>query len=158
MKTTLWAAILLLGTMGSVTAGTDVDALAVKWASAWNSHDVERVIPLFTDDVVYEDVAIGQVNKGAEQLRKFAKFFFDVVPDLKIDVTGSHIKGGHGYIEWTLSGTDVGIFKTNRKFSIRGSTVLDVDRTKISRDFDYYNVATLMEQVGVQCLPQPAAP
>ena len=80
--------------------------IAEKWIAAWNSHSVHIVVPLFTDDVFYEDVAFGRVNHGSAELRKFTAFFFDAVPDLKLELASSTIKDGHGTIEWLFSGTD----------------------------------------------------
>jgi ketosteroid isomerase-like protein len=34
-----------------------------EWAAAWSSSDVEKLLPLFTDDVRYEDVTVGAVNQ-----------------------------------------------------------------------------------------------
>ena len=54
------------------------------WATAWSSHDPERVIALFTDDCVYEDVTFGAVNRGKAELRAFANGTFAAVPDFKV--------------------------------------------------------------------------
>ena len=35
-----------------------------QWAAAWSSNDVEKLLPLFTDDVDYEDVTLGAKNHG----------------------------------------------------------------------------------------------
>ena len=122
---------------------------AEKWIAAWNSHNVESVIPLFTDDVLYEDVSFEAVNHGSTELRKFAAFFFDAVPDLKLELANSSINQGHGTIEWIFSGTDKGVYKTGKKFNVRGVTVIDVRDGKISRNLDYYDTAAIMRQVGV---------
>jgi hypothetical protein len=35
-------------------------AIAEKWIAAWNSHNPDKMLPVFTDDVFYEDVAFGE--------------------------------------------------------------------------------------------------
>ena len=35
------------------------------WAAYWSAHEMERLLPLFTDDVIYEDVPMGVMNRGA---------------------------------------------------------------------------------------------
>ena len=62
------------------------DTIIDQWATAWCSHDVDRVLRLFTDNCTYEDVPIGVVNRGKDTLRVFAEFFFSVAPDFKIEV------------------------------------------------------------------------
>lgn len=41
------------------------------WARLWTAHDMDRLLPLFTEDVVYEDVTMGVVNHGVAELRAF---------------------------------------------------------------------------------------
>src|SRR4029077_596910 len=64
---------------------TDRDAaIAEKWIAAWNSHSPEKMLPVFTADVFYEDVAFGEVSHGSAELRKFAASEFEGVPDLEL--------------------------------------------------------------------------
>jgi len=133
---------------------TDRDAvIAEKWIAAWNSHSPEKMLPVFTDDVFYEDVAFGEVSHGSAELRKFAASEFEGVPDLEVKLLRANIQGGHGTIEWVFSGTDKGVFNTGKKFSVRGVSVIDVRDGKISRSVDFYDSGTIMRQVGV--LPTP---
>jgi steroid delta-isomerase-like uncharacterized protein len=140
---------------GGKSAGDPDAAIAEKWIAAWNSHSPDKMIPLFTADIFYEDVAFGEVSHGSAELRKFAASEFDGVPDLELKLLRANIHGGHGTIEWTFSGTDKGVFNTGKKFSVRGVSVIDVRDGKISRNLDFYDTATLMRQVGL--LPTPPA-
>jgi steroid delta-isomerase-like uncharacterized protein len=128
-------------------------AIAGKWIAAWNSHSPEKILPVFTADVFYEDVAFGEVSHGSEELRKFAASEFEGVPDLEVKLLRATVQGGHGTIEWVFSGTDKGVFNTGKRFSVRGVSVIDVRDGKISRCLDFYDSATIMRQVGV--LPTP---
>lgn len=133
---------------------TDLDAaIAEKWIAAWNSHSPEKMLPVFTADVFYEDVAFGEVSHGSAELRKFAASEFEGVPDLELKLLRANVHGGHGTIEWVFSGTDKGVFNTGKKFSVRGVSVIDVRDGKISRSLDFYDSGTIMRQVGV--LPSP---
>ena len=133
---------------GKSTTGSGA-ALAEKWIAAWNSHNPDKMLPLFTEDVVYEDVAFGEVSHGSVELRKFVVSEIDGVPDLELKLLRSNIQGDHGTIEWTFSGTDKGVFKTGKKFSVRGVSVIDMREGKIFRNLDFYDSATIMRQVGV---------
>jgi steroid delta-isomerase-like uncharacterized protein len=128
-------------------------ALAEKWIAAWNSHDPDKMLSLSTDDIFYEDVPFGEVSHGSAELRKFYLSEIEGVPDLELKLERSSIHDGHGTIEWTFSGTDKGVFKTGKKFSVRGVSVIDLRDGKISRNVDYYDVVTIMRQVGQ--LPNP---
>jgi steroid delta-isomerase-like uncharacterized protein len=151
-RITLHAAtyLVILALAGSFrTAQADDLAVAQGWVDAWNSHNPDAVVAVFTEDALYEDLAFGLVNHGVGEIRAFAESFFKVVPDLQIQLVNSSIKGGHGTIEWIFSGTDQGIYKTGKKFSVRGATVIEVQGTKISRNSDYYDLATMLRQFGL---------
>ena len=121
--------------------------------AAWNSHDAGKVASLFTDDAVYEDVTLGATSHGTAEIQKFAKQAFVDIPDFRMELTGSFSKDGHGYAEWTLTGIDGNVFKTHKPFSVRGVSIADMANGKFSHNSDYWDLATVMKQVGVS--PQP---
>ena len=125
--------------------------------AAWNSHDPDKVVAMYADDVVFEDVTLGAVNHGRDALRKFVKFTFDVSPDIHFVLTKSFLQDGNGYMEWTMTGTDVGLFKTNKHFDVRGVSVVGEASGKLAWNRDYYDLATVMKQVGVLPAPKESA-
>ena len=151
------SAVLLVALAWPATAAPAVNkdaahsnaAIAQKWIAAWNSHDPDKMLPVFTNDVFYEDVAFGEVSHGPAELRKFAAGEFEAIPDLELKLVRAEIQGGHGTIEWTFTGTDKGVYNTGKKFTVRGVSVIDVRNDKISRSLDFYDAATIMRQVGV---------
>lgn len=63
------------------------DNLLKQITEAENSHDVEKLIALVTDDVIIEDVPFvpfGMDMKGKEGVRQCYAFFFKAAPDYKI--------------------------------------------------------------------------
>ena len=122
--------------------------VADSWITAWNSHDSAKWATHFTSDVYYEDVTFGEISRGSAEASKFAAGFFSDVPDLKLELADSSIEGNHGSIQWILTGTDKGVFKTGKPFKVRGVSIITVDHGKISRSIDYYDLATIMKQVG----------
>ena len=137
------------GEVGAAKARRDDQRLGTAFCAAWASHDPERVVALFTDDGYYEDVPFGLDATGSAALRVFARDFLAAVPDLQVACTATATVGGHGSVEWTFSGTDVGIFKTGKPFSVRAATVFETRQGKIARLADYYDAATWMRQVGL---------
>jgi len=140
------AAVVCVGGAGESKRGTTrVD----QQFAAWNSHDPEKVAEFYTDDVVYEDVTFGEVAHGREELKKLAAGFFAAVPDMKLERVSVFQHGDHGSSEWVFSGTDVGLYKTGKKFSVRGASVFELRGGKFSSNRDYYDSASIMRQVGV---------
>ena len=124
---TIACIILLVAQMSAAQKKTPV---AASLTAAWNSHDAEKVVAIFTTDVLYEDVALGAVNHGSAELRKFAASVFEAVPDAKFGLVNSSVDLGHGCIEWIFSGTDHGLYSTGKRFSVRGVSVIDLHGAK----------------------------
>ena len=120
---------------------------------AWNAHDVDKVASFYTSDVTYEDVPFAVQAHGTADFKKLVQGFYDSVPDLKLELVDCKSDEKGGWVEWTFSGTDKGLFKTGKKFSVRGASVFQLRGNKVSANKDYYDAATIMKQVGA--LPQP---
>jgi steroid delta-isomerase-like uncharacterized protein len=124
-----------------------------EWATAWSSHNTEKVLSLFSDDCVYEDVTFGVVNRGKKELQAFADGVFAAVTDFKVELTARFAAATWAGMEWVMSGTHKGDFPgmpaTGKHFSIRGVTILELQAGKIRRNSDYWDAATVMRQVGL---------
>jgi steroid delta-isomerase-like uncharacterized protein len=141
----MMVAVACIGGAGEPKSGAAFD----QQFAAWNSHDPEKVAAFYTEDVTYEDVAFGEVAHGREELKKLAAGFFAAVGDMHLERVNTSQCGNHGSSEWIFSGTDVGLFKTGKKFSVRGGSVFELRGGKIASNRDYYDVASIMRQVGV---------
>ena len=143
------AVIISMCCLGAATSRDKSTDLVQKQFAAWNAHDANKVASFYTDDVVYEDVAFGLTAHGHAEMRKLAADFFAGVPDLKLEVVSNTSMGNRGSVEWVFSGTDVGLYKTGKKFSVRGASVYQLRGGKFSSNRDYYDSASIMRQVGI---------
>lgn len=130
----------------------DANDFAEKYADAWSTQDVGSILAFFTDDCVYEDVALGAVNTGKEELEAFLRATFAAVPDFHIEPKAAFAVGDRAAAEWIMSGTQTGPFPgippTNNRFSVRGVSIMQLEQGKIRRNTDYWSLATLLQQVG----------
>lgn len=63
-----------------------VEDFVGRWFAAWNSHDVERVLELMTDDIVYVDsLRAGEPMHGHEEVREFIEQFWQGLPDYTVE-------------------------------------------------------------------------
>src|SRR6202790_2957944 len=69
-------------------------ALAEKWIAGWNSHDPDKMLPLFTDDIFYEDVAFGEISHGGAERGQFVVSELEGVPDLELKLLRADIHDG----------------------------------------------------------------
>lgn len=149
-RLTLLSLIVLVVVGSANTDGNGrADGITEQLFAAWNTHDPEKMLAFYTDDVVYEDVPLGLVNRGKAELRKLIEETFSVFPDLRVQLVKSSICNGHGMSEVILSGTDKGYWKTNKQFSVRMLSTFELRGRKLSRNEDFYDLATMMRQVGV---------
>ena len=135
-------------------ANLELERVLDEWARAWSAHDIEGLVALFTDDCVYEDVALEAVSQGKAELRAFAEQTFATIPDFKLQLMSRFACGNWGAVEWTMSGTqkvDIpGVPATGKSFSsLRAVTIVEFHAGKIRRNTDYWDLATAMRQTGV---------
>jgi steroid delta-isomerase-like uncharacterized protein len=132
---------------------TNVENMVKGYYAAWNSHDVERIISFFTEKGVYEDVAGGLVSRGKKEISKYAEMTFVWSPDVKFEMKSFFSAGDWIGSEWLMKGThkgDIpGLPATGKRFSIRGASVTELRKGKISRNTDYWNMLSFLQQVGL---------
>lgn len=123
------------------------------FAAAWSQHDVDRILSFYTDDCVYEDVALGRKMRGREEIRRFVEELFRGVRDFRIEHRAALVSDRGGAAEWVMSGTHSddlpGLPATGRRFSVRGASVLELERGKIRRISDYWDMAGFLRQLGI---------
>jgi steroid delta-isomerase-like uncharacterized protein len=152
MTLSVGLALLMLSLYSNVRADEDYDhftKFAENLSATWSTGNLDAIMALYTDDVYYEDVTFGVVNHNKQELRDFAAGFFAAIPDATFVTTGTFIKDNKGYFEWTFTGTDVGLFKTGKRFGVRGVSPIELHHGKVSRQLDFYDLATMMRAVGL---------
>ncbi len=102
---------LLLGLIWIAPVQAQSDAEKIRLieneAAGW-SRNMDRLMASFSEDVVYEDVPLGLVFQGKEQLRGFAQSFFDAFPDLNAVIIATVVSGDRAASEWRFTGTQTG--------------------------------------------------
>lgn len=136
--------------MASNDPASVLDALA----AAWNGHDTETVLALFSDDCEYEDVALGRIWRGKTELREFVGAdVFGNVPDFRYVLVHRFATPLWGAIEYELSGTPLrdpgGNPMSGKRFTVRGASILELRNARIRRNSDYWDLATAMRQLGI---------
>lgn len=113
-------------------------ALMVEHINAWNSHDLDALMRLFTTDAVFEgsggpDIG-GQRFEGETAVRAAFAGVFDRMPDAHWG-DGRHyvINPGYCVSEWTLTGT----LADGSRLEVNGCDFLTVRDGLISRKNSY---------------------
>lgn len=130
---------------------------AVRWASAWNSGEGQRLAALFTTDARYTDHAFGATFTGRDGVATWVSITNDSIDNAHVDVLSAFRAGNQVAIQWAFSGTLIG---APSPFSVPAVTILHLRKGKIASDDDYYNLADLLHQSGLSAdtdLTPPAA-
>jgi steroid delta-isomerase-like uncharacterized protein len=69
------------------------------------------MLSLFTDDCVYEDMAMGAINRGKAQLRKFAEEVLQTMPDFHVTFINPFATDEWGAASWEIKATWNGLFE-----------------------------------------------
>jgi uncharacterized protein (TIGR02246 family) len=79
-------------------AASDIAALGRAWIAAWNSHDLERVLALYTDDAEMTSDKIqalgfeaGGTLRGKDRLRAYWGKALALLPNLRFDLIDTYV-------------------------------------------------------------------
>ena len=129
------------------------------YLDAWNAHDAAAVARHMADDAIYEDVALGRVLHGPSEIASFVEEATRSSSDFRFEVVSLFAAGNDYANEWVMAGTNDrergGVPATGRSFHVRGASIGRLDASgRIVENRDYYNLAELLTQLGMQ----PTAP
>ena len=133
---------------------TNIEQWVKGYDASWSSQNVDKILSYYADDCVYEDMAIGKINKGKEEIRSFVSNLFTAVPDFKIETKSFFASNDQICIEAVISGTHEGNFPgfppaTGKSFAVKQAHIVRLRNDKAIRVTDYYDMASLMRQLGL---------
>lgn len=74
------------------------EAFAAAWVTAWNTHDLERILSHFSDDVVFTSPVAGQLLEGSDgiirgkaALRDYWREGLRRIPDLHFEIVDLYV-------------------------------------------------------------------
>ncbi len=123
--------------------------------AAWSSGDPERVVALYAEDALFEEVVLGgAVTRGHDELRAYAAAVYAAFPDFASTPSGGFVTDDRAVVEWVLTGTYTGQFGTlppgtGQRVEVRVASVLELEGNLIRRDAEYWDLATLLSQLGL---------
>ena len=120
---------------------------------AWCQHDVDKIAGYFTDDSVYEDMAMGVIFNGREQIADFAREVFKTMPDFHVAYTKRFADETFGAGQWVIKATWNGDFEgvdcTGKRIEFTGLSFYRFSDGKICRAQDCWDFSVMMEAFGV---------
>jgi steroid delta-isomerase-like uncharacterized protein len=139
-----------------------------RWETAWNTHNLDELEALVTEDIVCEDPAMfGETAHGRHEFRAFIELFFRAFPDVQVESTGTLYLAHQGMgmaLPWRLTGTFTGelafwgkrygskpptLAPTGRAVDINGIDLYEFRDGLISRHTLIYDPVDFSQQIGL---------
>jgi ketosteroid isomerase-like protein len=86
-------------------APSDVELLLDRYRAAWFAHDIDAIVGLVSDDVVYENPTSGVRVEGAEAFRELVVATHERWPDFTFEQHALYLAADTGVSEWTARAT-----------------------------------------------------
>ncbi len=133
------------------------ESVSEQLIDAFDRNDLDRVEDLAADDFELLDVATGETFRGKEGARRNAEAWFTPFPEVEVKILNLVKSGDWEVIEAVGRGKHTGpivtpegeIPATGKMMELRFASIIRVRDGKIVEGRDYYDVASLMEQLGL---------
>lgn len=121
--------------------------------AAWRQQDIGRLLSFYTDDCIYEDMAMGVVNAGKDQLRHFVNEVYATMPGFKVVYNHRFATETEGAGEWVITATWNGPFEgvdcSGKPIRFTGLSLYRFRDGKISHAKDCWDYTSMMRGFGV---------
>jgi steroid delta-isomerase-like uncharacterized protein len=103
-----------------------VQELCLRWGRAWNTHDAAAVAALCTEDLVYDEPALGDTVHGRDSIHDFVARLAVTYPDHRFSLEGLYadIARSSVLVAWRFEGTRAG---TGQCLDFHGDDRLDLN-------------------------------
>ncbi len=136
----------------------NIKDIFTKLSEAINSHDAKTVASLYADNAVVYDPFYPEPLKGKAAIEKDTTVNLQAFPDTRFEIQSVLAEGNTGAAQILMSGTNTGPMETPEgefpptgkkiKINVASFERLD-DEGKIVEEHRYYDIASVMEQLGV---------
>jgi steroid delta-isomerase-like uncharacterized protein len=128
--------------------------LLQQWVDGVNTGGGDAVAALYAEDGVHEDIPSGMVASGRQEIADLVTGALNQFDDLRWEPVSARQVGDLAVLEYAFSATDREIGKP---VSFRGVIVFELDGDEIHRSADYYDVATILGELGLLDMGEESA-
>jgi ketosteroid isomerase-like protein len=84
---------------------TDVRSLVDRYRAGWFGHDVDAIMAVVSDDVVFHNLTTGECVEGKTSFRAHVADIHERWPDLAFEEHALYVAADTGVAEWTARAT-----------------------------------------------------
>ena len=123
---------------------------------AYNEKDWDAVKRTVTSGLVYDEVSTNRKTQGVDEVITTWKGWATAFPDSKATFEDAHVSGNTVILELTWRGNHTGALQTpagevpatGKPIEVRACQIIDVVDGKTQQVRHYFDMATLMKQIG----------
>jgi steroid delta-isomerase-like uncharacterized protein len=128
-----------------------------RYNDAWNAHDLDAIIAMHADDMVFENHTAGESAQGPDQVREHISSIFETWPDIRFEARRLYARDGVVTQEWTASATHTNTMRrgdliadpTGKRIEWRGIDVIPFEDGLVKRKDVYSDSVSILRQVGL---------
>jgi steroid delta-isomerase-like uncharacterized protein len=124
----------------------------------WNQGNLNKVSEYLTDQVRFHDPVFPNLGPGIPNIKNHIEECRRAFPDLKFTIDDTIAERNEVVLHWRAHGTHKGQFlglqPAGQKFALDGTSIYRLENSKIAEEYANWNLATMMQQLGVIEIPQ----
>jgi SnoaL-like polyketide cyclase len=151
-----------------IAGAGEVSDFFARWDAGWNTHDLDDLEMMVTEDITWEDPAMhGATVHGRAEFRSFTETFFRAFPDVHLEGTGElylALEGRGLALPWRMTGTFTGelaiwskdfgsnpvtVVPTGKRFELEGVDLYDFRDGLICDYTIQYDLLGFSQQLGL---------
>ena len=131
---------------------------ATQWIDAWNSHEVDRVLALMSEDIEYRDDAWPKPMRGHADVREFLEASWRAFPDMTFELLGGpYVIPGEpraafhwrGWATHTGPLEPPGLTPTGRRWEIEGADFHEYRDGRVCKLRIAFDMLSVSRQLGL---------
>jgi steroid delta-isomerase-like uncharacterized protein len=133
-----------------------LEKVIAAYGEAWNSHNIEAILAMHTDDSVFENHTSGGKGVGKDAIRELLNGIFGTFPDIRFNTRRMYVRDGLVTQEWTATGTlaipytkgATTVQPTGKKVSWNGVDVIPFTGNLVVRKDVYVDSMSFLRALG----------
>jgi steroid delta-isomerase-like uncharacterized protein len=127
-----------------------------RYNDAWNAHDLDAIMAMHAQDMVFENHTAGESAQGDEVRTHIARIF-ESWPDIRFEGRRTYCREGLVVQEWTATATHANTMRrgdlvaepTGETITWKGLDVIPFDDGLVKRKDVYSDSVSILRQVGL---------
>ena len=121
--------------------------------TAWNSHELEQVLPYYALEYEGTDIGYPEPQYGIEGIRNLLIGYWNAFPDLEFTLQGTIVESDSIALTWIAQGTHHGpilnIPPTGHRVRINGVSILQIRNGLVLRAQHIWDLAGMLRSLGL---------